>query len=105
MDDPYYKYHVFFCTNLRNGGKQCCENCNATTMRMHAKDRAKQMGMAIPGGVRINTAGCLNRCSEGPVVVVYPEGVWYTYVDEEDINEIVDSHLQNGKIVERLRLK
>jgi (2Fe-2S) ferredoxin len=52
--------------------------------------------------VRINSAGCLDRCDKGPVIVVYPEAVWYTYVDQEDIDEIVDSHLLQGKIVERL---
>ena len=54
--------------------------------------------------VRVNTAGCLNRCEEGPVVVVYPEDVWYTYVDQEDIDEIIDEHLVNGRIVKRLRI-
>ena len=48
-------------------------------------------------------AGCMNRCAAGPVAVVYPEAVWYTYVDEHDIDEIVESHLKNGIIVERLR--
>jgi (2Fe-2S) ferredoxin len=54
--------------------------------------------------VRINKAGCLDRCDEGPVMVIYPEAVWYTYVDEHDIDEIVDSHLIQGKVVERLKI-
>ena len=54
------------------------------------------------GRVRINKAGCLNRCELGPVLVVYPEAIWYTFVDEHDIDEIIDSHLLNGKPVERL---
>jgi len=49
-------------------------------------------------------AGCLDRCEEGPTVVVYPEGVWYRYADQRDIDEIVDSHLVNGRVVERLRI-
>jgi (2Fe-2S) ferredoxin len=53
---------------------------------------------------RINRAGCFDRCSEGPVIVVYPEAVWYTYVDQEDIDEIIESHLVNGKVVERLKI-
>ena len=57
-----------------------------------------------PGKIRINKAGCLDRCEEGPVMVVYPEGIWYTYIDEEDIDEIVDSHLIAGKPVERLKI-
>lgn len=60
--------------------------------------------MAKPGGVRINMAGCMGRCEQGPVIAVYPDGVWYTYVDEEDIEEIINSHLQNGQPVERLKI-
>ena len=56
----------------------------------------------MPGGVRINSAGCLNRCECGPVIVIYPEGVWYNYVDQEDIDEIVSEHLLKGNVVERL---
>ncbi|MFP5344924.1 MAG: (2Fe-2S) ferredoxin domain-containing protein, partial [Gammaproteobacteria bacterium] len=56
------------------------------------------------GKVRINNAGCLDRCEEGPVIVVYPEGVWYSYVDKEDIDEIIEEHLQHGRPVERLRI-
>ena len=59
-------------------------------------------GLAGPGNVRVNKAGCLDRCAGGPIAVVYPEEVWYTYVDEQDIDEIVESHLKNGKVVERL---
>ena len=54
--------------------------------------------------MRVNQAGCLDRCAGGPVLVVYPEAVWYTYVDHADIDEIIESHLQNGQVVERLRL-
>jgi (2Fe-2S) ferredoxin len=62
------------------------------------------LGMSGEGKVRINKAGCLDRCEQGPVCVVYPEGVWYTYIDEEDVDEIIDSHVKNGQVVERLRL-
>jgi len=102
VSEPYYKHHVFFCTNKRDDGRQSCEDCNATAVRMHAKDKVKAAGLAVPGGVRINTAGCLNRCDAGPVMVIYPEGVWYSYVDEEDVDEIIDSHLINGEVVKRL---
>ena len=54
--------------------------------------------------MRVNTAGCLGRCDDGPVLVVYPDNVWYTYVDKEDIDDIIDNHLLHGRIVERLRL-
>ena len=100
----YYRHHVFFCTNLRKEGRQSCESCGATALRDYAKSKVKKLGLAGPGGVRVNTAGCLDRCEEGPVVVVYPEGVWYRYVDEEDIDEIIAEHLQQGRPVERLKI-
>ncbi len=73
-------------------------------MRQYAKQRIKDLGMAGPGGVRVNTAGCLDRCAEGPIVVIYPDGVWYTWLDQSDVDEIIEEHLINGCIVERLRL-
>jgi (2Fe-2S) ferredoxin len=104
MDDSYFKYHVFFCTNQREAGEQCCGSCNAAEIRGYAKQRIKELGLNGKGKVRINTAGCLDRCSEGPVMVIYPEATWYTYVDREDIDEIIQEHLQNGRIVKRLQI-
>jgi len=100
----YYERHVFFCCNQRDGGRACCNNHGAQDMRDYAKGRIKKLGLTGKGNVRINQAGCLDRCEEGPVIVVYPEEVWYTYVDREDIDEIIDEHLQNGRVVERLRI-
>jgi (2Fe-2S) ferredoxin len=92
------------CTNLREDGSQCCAQCNAKESRNFLKGRTKELGLSGKGGVRINTAGCLDRCSEGPVAVVYPEGIWYTYVDSEDLEEILQEHLIAGRPVQRLRL-
>lgn len=100
----YYRYHVFFCCNQRDCGERCCNNHGAHEMRDYAKAQIKEMKLSGRGNVRINAAGCLDRCEEGPVVVVYPEGVWYTYVDREDIDEIIREHLVNGRVVERLRI-
>ncbi len=99
----YYKHHIFFCLNQRNGEASCAEH-DAQGAFDHCKSRIKKAGLAGPGGVRVNKAGCLDRCAGGPVAVVYPEGTWYTYVDHSDIDEIVESHLQQGKPVERLLL-
>jgi (2Fe-2S) ferredoxin len=100
----YYRHHAFVCTNLREDGSQSCAQCGARDLRDYLKRRSKELGIAGKGGVRINTAGCLDRCEEGPVIVVYPEAVWYTYVDKEDLDEILQAHLVEGRIVERLRL-
>jgi (2Fe-2S) ferredoxin len=104
MSSPnsYFQRHIFFCTNQREGGEASCANHNAKDAQKHCKQAVKAAGLVGPGKVRVNGAGCLDRCAGGPVAVVYPEGVWYTYVDENDIDEIVDSHLKNGQIVERL---
>jgi len=100
----YYRYHVFFCTNLRADGSACCQQYDAQAMRDYMKKRTKDLGIAGKGGVRINTAGCLDRCALGPVIVVYPEDVWYTYVDKDDLDEIIEEHLLHGRPVERLRI-
>jgi len=101
----YYQYHVFFCTNSRELGKQSCEQCNASEIRAYAKAKIKQLGLSGEGKVRINTAGCLDRCELGPVLVVYPEETWYSYLDREDIDEIIEQHLIGGKVVERLLIQ
>ncbi len=104
MPKPYYRHHIFFCINQRDGGEACCQNFDSFAMQQYAKQRIKDLGMAGPGGVRVNTAGCLDRCAEGPIVVIYPDGVWYTWLDQSDVDEIIEEHLINGCIVERLRL-
>ena len=100
----YYRHHIFFCLNQRSKGEACCADQDAQAAFEHCKKRVKAEGLAGEGGVRVNKAGCLDRCAGGPVAVVYPEAVWYTFVDAADVDEIVDSHLKNGQVVERLRL-
>ena len=100
----HYQRHVFFCCNQREAGARCCNDHGAQDIRDYAKQKVKALKLAGPGKVRINQAGCLDRCDEGPVLVVYPEAVWYTYVDREDIDEIINEHLQHGRVVDRLRI-
>jgi (2Fe-2S) ferredoxin len=100
----YYERHIFFCLNERVGGEACCARQDAQAAFEHCKARVKAAGVAGAGRVRVNRAGCLDRCAGGPVAVVYPEAIWYTYVDQRDIDEIVDSHLVGGVPVDRLRL-
>lgn len=100
--DSYYQRHIFFCTNQRAPGEASCANHRASEAAAHCKNAVKAAGLSGPGKVRVNKAGCLDRCAAGPVCVVYPEAVWYSFVDEHDIDEIVESHLKNGVVVERL---
>ena len=104
MSEPesYYQRHIFFCLNQRPDGEACCAQHRAQEAFDRCKAQVKAAGLAGPGKVRVNKAGCLDRCAAGPVAVVYPEAVWYSYVDEHDIDEIVESHLKNGQVVERL---
>ena len=103
-DTPYYQKHVFFCTNQREDGRPCCAERAAVAVQEHAKKRIKQLGLNGKSNIRINKAACLDRCEEGPVLVVYPQGTWYTYVDQSDIDEIIDVDLIGGGIVERLKI-
>jgi len=100
----YYRHHIFFCLNQRANGENACAQHGAQQGFDHCKAQVKAAGLAGPGQVRVNKAGCLDRCAGGPVAVVYPEGTWYTFVDNADIDEIVESHLKNGQVVERLVL-
>ena len=104
FDPPYYQQHVFFCLNQRDDSNECCHSKGAQAAQEHAKKRIKALDMNGEGKVRINKAGCLDRCSEGPVLVIYPTATWYTYVDTDDIDEIIDQHILGGKVVERLKI-
>jgi (2Fe-2S) ferredoxin len=103
-DQPFYTRHVFVCTNQRSADdpRGCCAAGGSERLRDYLKLKAKQAGLPR---VRVNNAGCLDRCALGPVMVIYPEGVWYGYKTEADIDEIFASHVVGGHVVERLRLK
>ncbi|MDQ1362177.1 MAG: hypothetical protein QG652_37 [Pseudomonadota bacterium] len=101
----YYKYHVFICTNQREPGELCCNRSGSGRIRDYAKDRIRALGLKGAGKVRINSAGCMDRCEQGPVMVIYPEETWYTFVDEQDVEEIIQEHIIHGRKVPRLQLK
>lgn len=102
---PYapYRLHAFICTNVRPPGHVlgCCSARGSEALKAHLAGRIQQLGIKE---VRINTTPCLNRCRLGPIMVIYPEGVWYAYRDVNDVEEILQSHVLAGKPVERLML-
>ena len=102
MTINYYQYHVFFCLNQRPEGEACCQDKGAESAFNYMKARVKKLSLSGEGKVRINRAGCLDRCNEGPLMVIYPQAIWYTFIDNADIDEIIESHLLKGKVVERL---
>ncbi len=105
-DDPaaYYERHVFVCTNQRPDGhpRGCCLDKGSVELRTYIKERAKAMGLER---VRINAAGCLDRCELGPTMVIYPEGIWYTVKNQADADEILEAHVRDGGRVDRLMLQ
>lgn len=102
----FYEHHVFFCTNKRGPGeRRSCGMHGGDAARDHAKKRVKELQLARPGKVRINNAGCMERCELGPCIAIYPQAVWYSYENVADVDEIIDRHIVGGEIVDRLRLK
>ena len=101
---PYFRSHVFVCTNRRPEGhvRGSCAGKDGEGLRDYLKARVKELGLA---GVRVNAAGCLDRCELGPTLVVYPEGVWYAPRSPADIDEILTVHLRDGGRVTRLMLR
>jgi (2Fe-2S) ferredoxin len=100
---PYYRIHLFACTNRRPDGHRrgSCAERGAEPLRDYMKARAKELGLT---DIRVNSAGCLDRCELGPVMVLYPDGIWYSYHSHDDIDEILQVHVIGGGRVERLML-
>lgn len=99
-----FERHIFVCQNVRPAGapRPSCTADGTSELVGQLKKFAKAAG--LDGAIRVNKAGCLDQCEHGPVVVVYPEAVWYGQVQPEDAEEIVAGYLVGGRPVERLRL-
>lgn len=92
---PYFDAHIFVCTNRRPDGHKrgSCAARGSEHLRDYMKARAKELEIE---DIRVNTAGCLDRCELGPAIVIYPEGVWYTARSEADIDAILEKHVRKG---------
>lgn len=99
-----FEKHIFICENERPADhpRGCCAAKGSKELRQKFKKRLKELGLSTQ--FRANASGCLDACEFGPSIVIYPEQVWYGNVTEDDIEEIIQSHLINNKPVERLKI-
>ncbi|MFD2448755.1 ferredoxin [Vogesella fluminis] len=99
----FFDKHVFVCCNQRAEGETCCNNYGSSALLDYMKDQIKARG--LNGSGQIRQQGRLSRpLRRGPVLVVYPQETWYTFIDKDDIDEIVEEHMVNGRVVERLKI-
>ncbi len=99
---PAFKRHIFVCTNQRDADdpRGSCSKLGSAALHACFKQEAKRLNLKHI--VRANKAGCLDHCAEGPSVVIYPEGVWYSVKSEADVIEIMERHVMKGEVVTRL---
>ena len=96
----YYKKHIFFCTNRRTEkNKRSCGSKGVDSLRLYMKEKIKLLGIK---GVRVNSSGCLNRCKRGPLMVIYPEGVWFKVTNKKDIDLIIENYIKQNKLIKKL---
>ena len=97
-----FQKHIFICINERKADDKrgCCASRGSQELLEYIKGRVYESN--LKGKVRVNKAGCLDACAQGPSLVVYPDAVWYAPRNKEDMEEILTKHLQNNKPVERL---
>ena len=100
----YYKKHIFFCINKREEGhpRGCCAKKDSLKLRNYMKLKVKELGLL---DIRVNTSGCLDRCEEGPCMVIYPEGIWYRAENKNDIDYIMEKHILLNQHAEHLKIE
>lgn len=100
----YYTRHIFFCSNVRSDGKDCCSQFGGKEMYRYAKNQCRNIGKLGKGKIGVSESRCLGRCENGPVAVVYPDNVWYQYTNKDDIDEIISQHLLADTPVKHLQI-
>ncbi len=100
-----FEKHIFICENKREEGhpRSCCADKDSSQLKKLFKEKLKQRGLNHI--IRANSSGCLDACEFGSAIVIYPEQTWYGNVLPEDVDEIIENHLINGNVVERLKIK
>lgn len=98
----HYQKHLFFCVNQKDSANKCCAQADAEAMSQYFKLSLLEKGLHGPDKFRVSTSGCLGRCRKGPCLVVYPDGIWYSYSNKQDLDKIIEQHLLGGTVVKEL---
>lgn len=101
---PRYRAHIFICLNERpkEHAKGCCVSKGSRELYEYMQRQFKTVGIS---NIRINKSGCLGQCMHGPAMVIYPEGIWYSFTSNQDIDDIIHSHFIKNKPIRRLFIK
>lgn len=104
-EKPIYNKHIFICTNQRAAGatRRSCGESHGMEIVDAFKKKLKEKNIPFP--VRAQKAGCLDICDFGQTIAVYPDGIFYVGVELSDVDEIIDEHILNDRVVERLRFR
>lgn len=97
-----FEHHIFICTNQKAEGKPCCGEARGMELVEKFKEVLTEKG--LKGKVRAQRSGCLDACSKGPTIVIYPQGTYYGNVSVNDVERIIDEHVIAHKIVDDLEL-
>jgi (2Fe-2S) ferredoxin len=101
----FYQKHIFICTNTREQGTSACGDHATKPIMLHFKKRLKELGVHGKDKIRVSQSGCLGRCNQGPVMVIYPEGRWYQCNNEQQAEEIITQDIILNQTVDHLMLK
>lgn len=99
----YFQNHIFICNNKRETSI-CCSREDTSNILSHMKKYLRKLESTNVRSIRVSSSGCLGRCSQGPILVIYPEGIWYRYESIQDIEEILDTHFTLKKVVKHLAI-
>ena len=100
----FYQTHIFICKNQRTPGKACCQTIDTDNLFDALKGKLKDLNLMGKGKIRLTQSGCLGRCAEGPILLIYPEQIWCRYRTIKDLDDILSHYLEKAPIPSHLLL-